>query len=41
MDYAFTEAEIIALVQDAWATGDFETAKDILEDENETACPLD
>ena len=41
VDYAFTEAEIIALVQDAWATGDFETAKDILEDENETACPLD
>lgn len=41
VSYAFTEAEIIALVQDAWATGDFETAKDLLEDENELGCPLD
>jgi hypothetical protein len=40
VDFAFTEAEVIALVQDAWATGDFETAKDILEAENETGCPL-
>jgi hypothetical protein len=40
VDFAFTEAEIIALVQDAWATGDFETAKDQLADANEQACPL-
>jgi hypothetical protein len=40
VDYAFTEAEIIALVQDAWATGDFGTAKDQLEDANEQVCPL-
>ena len=39
--YAYTEAEIIALVQDAYATGDFKTAKNLLEEENEKGCPLD
>jgi hypothetical protein len=40
VSFAFTEADVIALVQDAWATGDFKTAKDLLEDENEQSCPL-
>jgi hypothetical protein len=40
VSYAFTEAEIIALVQDAWATGDFESAKNLLSFENEQGCPI-
>ncbi len=40
VSYGFTEADVIALVQNAWATGDFETAKDLLADENELGCPL-
>ena len=35
-----TEAEVKAIVQNAYATGDFEGAKDILEDINEQGCPL-
>ena len=35
VDYAFTEAEIIALVQNAYATGDYEATKDLLAAENE------
>jgi hypothetical protein len=38
--YMYTEAEIIALVQEAYATGDFEAAKDLLEYQNEVFCPL-
>jgi hypothetical protein len=41
VDYGFTEVEIIALVQDAFASGDAETAKDMLATENELGCPLD
>jgi len=38
--YLYSEAEIIALVQEAWATGDFRTAKNLLSYENERGCPL-
>jgi hypothetical protein len=40
VSYAYTTAEVIALVQDAWATGDYESAKNLLEVENELGCPL-
>jgi hypothetical protein len=40
VDYAFTEAEVIQLVQDAYDTGDFNGAKDELEEQNEQGCPL-
>jgi hypothetical protein len=40
VDYAFTTSQVIDLVQNAYATGDFEDAKDMLEDENEEGCPL-
>lgn len=42
VDYAYTEAEIIQMVQDAYA-GDveFEDVKDLFEYENELGCPLD
>ena len=41
VDYALTLVEIIALVQDAFATGDFRTAKNIFVTENERGCPID
>lgn len=41
VDYLYSEAEIIALVQEAYATEDYETAKDLLEMQNEMGCPLD
>jgi hypothetical protein len=41
VSYEFTVAEVIALVQGAYASGGFEYAKDILEEQNETWCPLD
>ena len=40
VDYAYSAAEVIALVQDAFATGDYEATKDVLADENERGCPL-
>lgn len=40
VDYSFTTAQVIDLVQDAYATGDFEDAKDMLADANEEGCPL-
>ena len=40
VSFAFTEADVIALVQSAWASGDFGTAKDTLADENQSSCPL-
>jgi uncharacterized repeat protein (TIGR01451 family) len=36
----FTTAEVIALVQAAFASGDFETAHQLLADANEQSCPL-
>jgi hypothetical protein len=41
VDYEFTEAEVIALVQEAYATGDFDSAKNQLAAENEAGCPID
>ena len=40
VSYGFTAAQVIALVQEAFATGDFEAAKNALEAENERGCPL-
>jgi hypothetical protein len=40
VSYYYSEAEVITLVQEAYATGDFETAKDLLEQQNELFCPL-
>ena len=38
--YTYDEATIIALVQDAYATGDFRTAKNLLAYANERGCDL-
>ena len=35
VNYLYTEAEVIAIVQDAYLTGDFKTAKNLLEAQNE------
>jgi hypothetical protein len=40
VDYHYTEAEVIDIVQDAYDTGDFEGAKNLLE-EHISPCPLD
>lgn len=40
VSYAFSEAEVIIRVQEAYASGDFNDYKDILADENEMGCPL-
>ncbi len=40
VDYAYSAAEVIASVQDAYASGDFEGAKDALAEQNELGCPL-
>lgn len=40
VSYAYSAAEVIALVQSAVASGDYETAKDLLASENEQGCPL-
>ena len=40
VNYAFSIAEIIALVQDAFATGDFKSAKNTIVAENERGCPI-
>ena len=40
VSYSFTTAQVIALVQGAYATGDFTGAKDQLASENEQGCPL-
>lgn len=39
--YQFSVAEVIALVQQAYATGDFEGVKNLFEAANENYCPLD
>lgn len=41
VSYGFSVSDVIALVQDAYASGTFETVKDQFEAENETGCPLD
>lgn len=40
INYAYTEAEVIAIVQNAYATGEYEDAKNLLADANESGCPL-
>jgi hypothetical protein len=40
VDYLYTTADVIAMVQAAYASGDFEGAKDDLAYENEMGCPL-
>ena len=40
VDYAFTTAEVIAKVQNAYATGNFEGIKNQFAAENELLCPL-
>jgi hypothetical protein len=40
IDYAFTPAQVIAMVQHAYATGDFEGVKDVLETEHERGCEV-
>jgi len=38
--YLYPVDEVIAIVQGAYDSGDFETAKDLLEEQNELDCPL-
>jgi len=38
--YAYTASEVIGMVQQAYASGDFESAKNLLEAANEAGCPL-
>lgn len=40
VSYDYSTAEVIDLVQSAYASGDFEGAKDLLEAANESGCPL-
>ncbi len=40
VSYDYSTAEVIALVQDAYASGDFAGAKNLLEAANESGCPL-
>ncbi len=40
VEYPYTEAEVIALVQEAIESGEIESVKDQLEDANEEGCPL-
>jgi hypothetical protein len=40
VSYDYSTAEVIALVQDAYASGDFEGAKNPLAAANESGCPL-
>ncbi len=38
--FFYTEAEVIGIVQDAYSSGDFGAAKDLLATQNEMGCPL-
>jgi uncharacterized repeat protein (TIGR01451 family) len=40
VDYLYSEAEIIDMVQDAVDSGDFQTAQNLLSAQNELGCPL-
>ena len=40
VNYAYTEADVIALVQSAYASGDFEGVKNLFAAENEMGCTL-
>ena len=41
VDYTFSVGDVIAKVQAAIDSGDYETNKDILAAENEAGCPID
>ena len=41
VNYAYSVDQIIAMVQEAYATGDFNGIKDMLEEENERGCTVD
>ena len=41
VNFKFTEAEIIEMVQTAYDTGDFETPKNVLAEQNELGCTID
>lgn len=41
VNYLYTVDEVIAMVQDAYATGDFNETKDMFEEENERGCTVD
>ena len=40
VSFLFSSAEVIAIVQDAFANGTFEANKNLLEEQNEEGCPL-
>jgi hypothetical protein len=40
VNYAYTTADVIAMVQAAYATGNFEATKNLFEAQNDTSCPL-
>jgi len=40
VDYEYSVAQIIAMVQQAYATGDFEETKDLFDAANNAGCPL-
>jgi hypothetical protein len=40
VDYAYSTSEVIAIVQNAYATGGFESAKNLLAAANNRTCPL-
>lgn len=40
VNYLYTEADVIAMVQQAYATGDFEGVKNLFAAQNEMGCPL-
>lgn len=40
VSYLYTEAQVIQMVQDAYTSSDYESAKDLLEEQNSQGCPL-
>jgi hypothetical protein len=40
VNYAYSVAQVIAMVQAAYANGSFEATKDLFEVQNESYCPL-
>ena len=41
VDYLYSTADVISMVQAAFANGDYETTKDLFEAQNELGCPID
>ena len=40
VNYMYTTGEVISIVVDAYATGDYDTAKNILKEQNKKGCPI-